>query len=391
MPNGWELFTKRLRRFDAYPKTLEDFRVKTFSGAAVTLVSGFFMLLLLLSELQYYWSTEIHSDLYVDVSQGHKLRINVNVTFPFLPCGFVGLDAIDVSGQRQLNIEHTLLKQRLNKDGSFVDTKAEMVDNLGPTEATPNETATLDPNRCESCFGAEVKQGQCCNTCDDIREAYRRKGWAFPADAYSTMEQCKRDQSSKKVDFIIGEGCMIYGHLEVNKVAGNFHLSPGSSYEVGHAHVHDLAAFGDRSKINVSHTINHLSFGTSYPGQIHPLDNLKVVASKSVSAFNYYIKIVPTTYINLNGTKVRTNQFSVTRHQKIVGNSGESILPGMFVSYELSPMMVQYTEKSRSFLHFLTSVCAIVGGIFTVAGILDAFIYRGAAALKKKIELGKLT
>lgn len=24
----------RLRRFDAYPKTLEDFRVKTFSGAA---------------------------------------------------------------------------------------------------------------------------------------------------------------------------------------------------------------------------------------------------------------------------------------------------------------------------------------------------------------------
>ena len=24
---------QRLRRFDAYPKTLEDFRVKTFSGA----------------------------------------------------------------------------------------------------------------------------------------------------------------------------------------------------------------------------------------------------------------------------------------------------------------------------------------------------------------------
>ena len=25
---------ERLRRFDAYPKTLEDFRIKTFGGAA---------------------------------------------------------------------------------------------------------------------------------------------------------------------------------------------------------------------------------------------------------------------------------------------------------------------------------------------------------------------
>ena len=27
-------FISQLRRFDAYPKTLEDFRVKTFGGAA---------------------------------------------------------------------------------------------------------------------------------------------------------------------------------------------------------------------------------------------------------------------------------------------------------------------------------------------------------------------
>ena len=33
--------------------------------------------------------------------------------------------------------------------------------------------------------------------------------------------------------------------------------------------------------------------------------------------------------------------------------------------YDLSPMMVQITEHRRSFLHFLTGVCAIVGGVFT--------------------------
>ena len=33
--------------------------------------------------------------------------------------------------------------------------------------------------------------------------------------------------------------------------------------------------------------------------------------------------------------------------------------------YDMSPMMVQITEHRRSFLHFLTGVCAIVGGVFT--------------------------
>ena len=37
----------------------------------------------------------------------------------------------------------------------------------------------LDPNRCESCYGAETPGKECCNTCEDVREAYRRKGWAL--------------------------------------------------------------------------------------------------------------------------------------------------------------------------------------------------------------------
>ena len=30
------------------------------------------------------------------------------------------------------------------------------------------------------------------------------------------------------------EGCRMYGHLEVNKVAGNFHIAPGVSYQQNH-------------------------------------------------------------------------------------------------------------------------------------------------------------
>lgn len=64
--------------------------------------------------------------------------------------------------------------------------------------------------------------------------------------------------------------------------------------------------------------------------------------------FQYYIKIIPTMYTRENGDVINTNQFSVTRHTKSVESlSGESGMPGVFFSYELSPLMVKYTEKRR--------------------------------------------
>jgi len=59
--------------------------------------------------------------------------------------------------------------------------------------------------------------------------------------------------------------------------------------------------------------------------------------------------------------------------------------------YELSPIMVKFTEERKSFTHFLTGVCAIIGGVFTVAGIIDALVYHSLRNIKKKIEIGKQT
>ena len=64
--------------------------------------------------------------------------------------------------------------------------------------------------------------------------------------------------------------------------------------------------------------------------------------------FQYYIKIVPTMYVPKEGPTLYTNQFSVTKHQKsVAAMSGESGMPGVFLNYELSPLMLKYTEKSK--------------------------------------------
>lgn len=131
--------------------------------------------------------------------------------------------------------------------------------------------AVVDPSACESCFGAETDTIKCCNSCDELRDAYRSKGWSDSLIVRNAT-QCLRDTTNPFASVRIGEGCRVTGTMSVNKVAGNIHMALGTSIIRDGSHIHQFAA-QDAPGFNVSHTVHRLSFGNEYPSMPpNPLD-----------------------------------------------------------------------------------------------------------------------
>lgn len=362
------------KKLDVYPKLQEDYRVKTQSGAAVSLVSGALIFLLVCSELSTYMTTTVKDHVVVDPTIGVKLRINFNVTFHALNCAEVTLDAMDVAGDQQNGIDHDIFKTRIGKDGQNLgDAFRHDMDDEEEPEPLPDDY-------CGSCYGA-IEGKACCNTCDSVKRAYIARGWnSLSVD--KTAEQCLREKKHPTILAEKGEGCRIHGYMLVNKVAGNFHVALGESSARDGAHIHQFNP-ATMSQFNVTHTVHHLSFGQDYPGLVNPLDGTLSKIDTGYGTYQYYIKIIPTIYTGQ--AVVETNQYSVhTQYQSgIVNGRRQNILPGVFWVYDLSPFMVKVTEHTVPFTHFLTGLCAIAGGVFTVAGIVDSCIFHVNKAVKR--------
>ena len=153
------------------------------------------------------------------------------------------------------------------------------------------------------------------------------------------------------------------------QVAGNFHFSLTKA-----DHHVLMSVYGQRDSINVSHVIHGVSFGEPYPDMVNPLDNTPKILHEGSGYFQYYIKIVPTVYEPLRGAPLHTNQYSYTELFRTVKELDK--LPAVYFHYELSPIMAKRTESRKSYSSFLTGLCAIVGGVVTMAGMVDSLLHK---------------
>uniref|UniRef100_A0A803LRQ7 Endoplasmic reticulum-Golgi intermediate compartment protein 3 n=1 Tax=Chenopodium quinoa TaxID=63459 RepID=A0A803LRQ7_CHEQI len=288
----------------------------------VSIIGLVIMATLFIHELRYYLSTYTVNQMSVDLKRGETLPIHINMTFPSLPCdGHVKHQPEDSKDQHDHKDEHG-------------DDK-------------------------------------------DKHEDSKQKSHlqSFDEETENIVKKVKQAMAN-------GEGCRVYGVLDVQRVAGNFHVS-----------VHGLnifvaqMIFEGSNRVNVSHMIHELSFGPTYPGIHNPLDGTVRILRGTSGTFKYYIKIVPTEYRYTSKDVLPTNQFSVTEYFSPMKDFDRT-WPAVYFLYDLSPITVTIREERRSFLHFLTRLCAVLGGTFALTGLLDRWMYRLVEMVMKPNKRG---
>ncbi|KAK7469402.1 vacuolar protein sorting-associated protein 45 [Stygiomarasmius scandens] len=402
-------FLANLKGVDAFGKTTEDVKVKTRTGAFLTILSAAIILAFTTMEFIDYRRVYIDTSLVVDKSRGEKLTVNMNVTFPRVPCYLLSLDVMDISGETQRDLSHNVLKTRLTPQGTVVpgSRNSDLRNDLDKIN---------DANKdgyCGSCYGGLEPASGCCNTCEEVRQAYVNRGWSFSNP--DAIEQCKQEGWADKLRDQANEGCNVAGRIRVNKVIGNIHLSPGRSFQSSGRNFYELVPYlrDDGNKHDFTHTIHSLAFEGDDEYDIYkarasremkqrlgiganPLDNVMARTSKPAYMFQYFLKVVSTQFRTLDGKIINTHQYSVTQFERDLekgaqGDTPQGVhlqhgvtgLPGAFFNFEISPILVVHSDTRQSFAHFLTSTCAIVGGVLTVASLIDSALFATSRALKK--------
>eukprot|EP00252_Welwitschia_mirabilis_P025675 TRINITY_DN8135_c0_g1_i2.p1 TRINITY_DN8135_c0_g1~~TRINITY_DN8135_c0_g1_i2.p1 ORF type:complete len:350 (+),score=71.52 TRINITY_DN8135_c0_g1_i2:253-1302(+) len=327
-----------LKNFDAFPRAEEHLTQKTSTGALVSVIGLLIMVTLFVHELQYYLAVNTIHEMSVDVKRGENLPIHINMTFPSIPCEILSVDAIDMSGKHEVDLDTNIWKLHLHRDGYIIGSEY-MSDLVEKEHLAHNHD------------GHSSHDG-------DTKHVHD-----FGSDPETMIKNVRRALNE-------GQGCRVFGVLDVQRVAGNFHIS------VHGLNIHVAQQIFDGAKnVNVSHIIHDLSFGPKYPGIHNPLDDTVRILHDTSGTFKYYIKIVPTEYKYLNKAVLPTNQFSVTEYF-VPLKDYERAWPAVYFLYDLSPITVTIREERRSFTHFLTRLCAVLGGTFAVTGMLDRWMYR---------------
>jgi endoplasmic reticulum-Golgi intermediate compartment protein 3 len=326
--------------------------------------------------------------LYVNTTRSTDLTIDFDISFSQMSCNLLAVDAYDDTGVTQIDAVHEIYKHRLSAEGEKLGL-AEQAE-LGHTllneaqlEALAKEAEAMRAKTkelvgvCGNCYGAG-RRGQCCNTCQDVKDAYDRLGWKFKPQG---IVQCSSEAyiSTLREQYADDGGCQVYGRLQLSKSSGHFHIAPTKKVHEKQANggvfnLLDLISF-TFDQFNVTHRINSLSFGDQFPGIRSPLDGQVRKVQDTHAMYQYFIKVVPTRYKALDmSTEIQSNQYSATEHMSTLAPGSGRGLPGVYFYYEVSPIQAYIEEKPRSWLHFLTSVCAIVGGAYSLMSLVDLFL-----------------
>merc|ERR1740130_2503972 len=360
-----------------------------------------------------------------------SMRIFFNITMERLPCQFAVVDVEDIMGTSVTNVSKEILKFKIAPDSGhrqefYIDEQPSIVhEELDPQEqemhmARPTELPRLKDDDFERIGKAADSQALCqkhhIHAFPTIR-IYRHRqlhshenylGDRDSAAFVSFIEEALPkgvvaggDQqralpaiaTKTEGHDMQGEGCQLTGSLQISRVPGNFRISAKS----------DSHSFNTRV-MNVSHHVDKLVFGAINEAgrlkQVMPMEERSSLFSTSfmmhqeLATLKHYLKVVPYQYNFLDGERHHTYLYKANyneyRPRKLEWFEGKAdahidtaLVPNAVFHYDISPVMVVVREETQAFATFVTKICAVIGGIYTVIGLIDNVIYHGGQSIKK--------
>ena len=307
------------KAFDFFQKvTLDNVTKPTLIGSLLSLSAISIMVFLFFRQLIDFYSYHTKTDSVVHQPQNadDQISVNMELLFNSVPCNLLSLDTVDIMNNHKGDISDTLQKKKYYHSNR----------KIGEKFLTNRDVANL----------------------------------------------------AKAVNN--NEGCALVGKIKVNQVPGEYHISfhnyRGLWRDFNQKH-RDLV-----SKIKLSHSFQSLSFGDTSQRvvkrfELDPnlffrnFENINTFSDNQLLNYNYFVKIIPYMLVDENwGSTYYAYSFSLTSKSTPFDPNYDE-MPIVTIRYEFSPIMMKVTHLKRDYLHFLTHVSAIIGGVFVVFSIIN--------------------
>ncbi|KAK2467246.1 hypothetical protein APHAL10511_000795 [Amanita phalloides] len=310
-----------LAQFDAFPKLPSTYKARSESRGFMTLFVILVALLLVFNDVaEYIWGWPVYG-FSVDRDHAPFLKINLDIVVN-MPCRYLSIDLRDAVGDR------LYLTGTLRRDGTVFDTSkaTEFKEHAAVLSA---RQAIAQSRSSRGLLDALWNR----RTADGFKPTY--------------VHQDK------------GNACRIWGSMLAKRVMANLHITTlGHGYS-SYEHV-------DHSLMNVSHVISEFSFGPHFPDITQPLDYTFEVTQDPFVAYQYFLHVVPTTYIAPRSRPLKTNQYSVTNYKRVIEKHVGT--PGIFFKFDLDPLAITVHQKTTSLVQLLIRCVGVIGGVFVCMG-----------------------
>ncbi|EIN03948.1 DUF1692-domain-containing protein [Punctularia strigosozonata HHB-11173 SS5] len=314
------LAPESLKHFDAFPKLPASYKARSESRGLFTALVAFIAFFLVLNDLgEFIWGWPDY-EFSVDNEARSHMNINVDMVVK-MPCQYLSVDLRDAVGDR------LYLSSAFRRDGTLFD--------IGQATALKEHAAQLSARKA-------VAQSRQSRGLFDV--LLRRSG-----QGYKPTYNHQPD----------GGACRIYGTLQVKKVTANLHITTAGHGYASVQHVpHD--------QMNLSHVITEFSFGPYFPDITQPLDDSFEITTDPFIAYQYFLHVVPTTYVAPRSSPLKTAQYSVTHYTRVLEHGRGT--PGIFFKFELDPLSITVNQRTTTLAQLFIRVIGVVGGIFVCAG-----------------------